>query len=409
MKKTLLSTALIGLVTANICAMDPDNQVMDKLIRHGTYTELDISTFIVELSHKTISRVVSIMDTYGELRIQGLFESMAKNHFSKALEIFRNDNYTEPLTIKNLRNSICRFLDKNGLNDLYQHLSIKDIEILDVNFIQNNGDLQTKYALKNQDGATILQAQDYQSGVNLFRDSRFNDIKIGTRRNNYERLYGLCDYNVKSNLSTISMCNTLEAYDSIFAHESGHAYQHFVYPELTNMRYKIREETGNKDHFMYLSSEIIAWMFEFRYLLEKETLNKGDAVALGVVLPKMLYSKTPTISYYFTNYALSMASQMDKKLVDLANAAIADIKNILQVPYNSRNLEFSGVSDVLDGEYGIDSDLTVRFNAEKNRGILRELLTKMGYSTGSTIDRIDCIVKEEHRLFINQVLEIENV
>ena len=408
MKKILLSTFLAG-VTANIYGMDltADDSAVGKMLRHGAYTELDTGSFIGDARRlRDVRKFSQIKASKGD-KVKNLFESTGEKYFAEGVQILRNQaNYAEEWTIKRLGDSIYRFFDNNGLADFYGALSLKNIEVLDADFAQKSDNCLT---IGKQGDITVLGAKDYQSGVNLFHDSRFFNVKIGTYKENQNRIHAICDFDKDTNLSQISLYNTLEAYDGIFAHESGHSYQHFAYPELYQQRYDVIQKTGHENDVLYLSSEIIAWMFEFRYLIEKETLNKGDIVSLGTVIPKMLYDATPTISYYFTNYAMSMAGQMDKNLKELADLAIADIRNHI-VPYFADIPEkrcFSGVSGALEGQYGIDKNLVVKFNAEKNKCVLRKLLAKMGHNSDTIMNQTSSIVKKEHREFIDAVLALE--
>ena len=145
---------------------------------------------------------------------------------------------------------------------------------------------------------------------------------------------------------------------------------------------------------LYFASEMFAWVFEYRYAIE--TSAKKDYIfQLGMRLP-ILYSNSDKQYYgYFMNLALSLANQPEKKLIDIANQAIDAIKNGVVINDGEDvRTEFTCISDASPEEYGIDSNGVVRFNAEKNKEVIKDLLTRMGYDAEEVFARVDVLTKE---------------
>ena len=389
MKKKFLATALISsFLTVN--AMDHDMEIVDNLLQCGSITNQNF-----QLLHSDI-------DYEKRCKIEAEYMQKCSEFYANAVKIFREHNpKPEQWTIKKLRDSTYDFLHRNGLDLLFRQLAIAEIEIpttgqeLPFQYftyeeaMQNYEDQQIKCIRCNDNQYVInVHYNDHAGALSLFHDSKYDNIKIGTFATNYNFAYCFCSYACDTGLSTIHMKNALEAYDTYFTHECGHFNQAYMYSDFKNISTKFEMYPKTRS-IVYVVSEMFAWIFEFRHLLERPNISKEYIFDIGMRLPLLFGSSTEKVPYYFSNLALSLANQPEKKLVDIANHAIDAIKTGVVINDGEDiRTEFTCVSDAAQDEYGIDSNGVIRFNSEKNKDAIRNLLTKMGYNSDKVFDTV---------------------
>lgn len=389
----ILTAALICGTFLNANAMNHDMEVVENLVKCGNFTS--------QLFHLLSQN----MDYENRRKTEEGYMAKCSDFYAKAVKTFRVHNpRREQWTIKKLRESTYDFLHKNGLDDLYESLAIQEIEVLTIDqelpfphftyeeAMQNYDDQRIK-CINYGDNSHVIRVHydDLAGAINLFHDSKYDNIKIGTFETNYNISNCGCAYSDDKGYSTIYMMHALEGYDSDFIHETGHFNQTCKYNEFENLCRKF-DSNHKFAGVLYVASEMFAWTFEFRHLLEKKNISKEYIFSLGLRLPILFGNlKAP---YYFSNLALSLANQPEKKLVDIADQAIEAIKNgVIINDGEDIRTEFTCDSNASPDEYGIDYNGVVRFNAEKNKAAIRDLLTRMGYDPDAVFERIDALTK----------------
>ena len=398
MKKTFLTTALICHTFSTTHSMNHNIEIVDNLMK---------SSIAIQNEPPYVYG-----DSYDADQIKReQCRKQASDFYAKAVKLFRNDNPNpKQLTIKKLRDSTYSFLHKHDLDSLFNNLAIGELEVpsIDNHFPfqivskeeaeQNYDDKKMKCVLQN-DGRYIIMAHhdDRIESKDLFHNEKYNDMPIGGQWTKYNVPSCFCTPNY------IRMVSALESYENYFIHESGHYYQKMIYPELNEIEDNFSNQLGiddnfsyqfEKDYVLYTASEMFAWVFEYRHAIESPA-SKDYIFLLGMRLP-MFYSNPDNQYYgYFMNLAVSLANQPEKKLVDIANQAIDAIKNGVVINDGEDiRTEFTCVSDASPEEYGIDSNGVVRFNAEKNNAIIRDLLSRIGYDPDLVFDSARELTKE---------------
>lgn len=315
------------------------------------------------------------------------YDKQGADFYAKAVELFRDSNpRPEQLTIKKLRDSTYDFFHKHDLDSLFNNLAIGELEVpsIDDQFPfqiisqeeaeQNYDDDKKMKCVLQNDGRYIIMvhSDDRIESKDLFCNEKYDGMPIGGQWAKYNAPSCFCAPNY------ICMANVIECYENYFIHESGHFYQRMTYPDFSEIESNFFGQ-GKKDDILCTALEMFAWVFEYRHAIESPA-SKDYIFQLGLRLP-MFYSNSDKQYYgYFMNLAVSLANQPEKKLADIANQAIDAIKNGVVINDGEDiRTEFTCVSDASPEEYGIDSNGVVRFNAEKNNAIIRDLLSRIGY------------------------------
>ena len=388
-----LTAVLICSTFLNANAMNHDMEIVDNLVKCS------------EMTNQVFKQLNSNIDDEESCNTEEEYLKKCSDYYAKAVKLFRDHNpISEQLTIKKLRDYTYDFLHRNGLDSLFKQLAIAEIEIptidQDLPFpyftyeeaMKNHEDPRIKCV--NVDGQYVItvSSNDYYGALSLFHDNKYDNIKIGTFETNYNFANCSCSLSKNTGISTIYMKHALEAYDNAFTHEAGHFHQQCVYSDFERIIEKFDFIRGG---IIHVASEMYAWVFEFRHLLEKQNLPKEYIFSLGFRFSSLFGNSTEKIPYYFMNLALSLANQPEKKLVDIANQVIDAIKTGVVINDGEDvRTEFSCISDASPEEYGIDSNGVVKFNAEKNKEAIRVLLTRMGYDAEEVFARIDILTKE---------------
>ena len=380
---------ILSLVASSAYSLDvniAENKAIDSFIRCGV-AERVATSISSDYSEKVCDAI-------------GGEKGIAKKHYVDAIKAFRQIDYTtKPLTIKELRSSIFTLWNKNGIGHFYEKLGICEIEILDKDHVESLIKDNKNIKLSDNGGIYTLNTDNVHTMLGLFHDTKYDDVKIGTLASNYNYLDCECSYFTESKLSALRMKHMLDGYTGCFMHEAGHAYQGMIYPKLDEVEYLAYQRNKKATEVCFIASEFFAMIFEFRYLLEKQNILKDDVVMLAIRLPVLLNNSISNGLYYkFTNLALSLASQTDKKLVDIIGEAVEYIQNNVMVDDTAMNirLDFSDDRNANENSYGIDKDGVVHFNAEKNKAIITDLLTRMGFDGESIVKHAPEIAIDEY-------------
>lgn len=97
---------------------------------------------------------------------------------------------------------------------------------------------------------------------------------------------------------------------------------------------------------------------------------------------------------YCLNLALSLASLKDKKLVDIADKTIQEIKKNV-IKGGKINHTCSNDPNSSENEYGITKDGVVRYDRQKNLSIIKDLLDKIGFDGQYVIENAQNIIDDE--------------
>jgi len=435
MRKFLI-TILSSITAINGYALDiqhNDYRTIDHLIRFGT-------CFLIKEKETQKTDYIDLIMSQDDKTYE-MIETRGENHFSEALKAFRSQEYPiKQRTLKGLRNTLHQFYHQNGLDTLFKNICIDSLEVVDIEQLDgltlwkettfsqysigrklytNEYTLisdQVQSSNKTLNGAigrskegipyyTInpcfvptgvdrdsLNAKKlYAHSKKFFYNPLYDNIAIGTNPNIFLIPNCCCKPDSDNNYIGISMKYALEGYESIFSHESGHAYVMKNYPILNDIK---EFNFGSKQGAMaYSVNELVAWIFEFRYILDQQTIDKGDLIAIGMRLAQLMDENTLPYEYHCMNLALSLASQKDKKLVDIADKTIYQIKHYVTSDKYSVNTNFSVNSN--SNEYGITKDHEIRYNRQKNLLTIKEMLDKLGVDGGYIIDNANTIIKDE--------------
>jgi len=129
-------------------------------------------------------------------------------------------------------------------------------------------------------------------------------------------------------------------------------------------------------------------------MLEQKKLEKGDIVSLGLRLSGLLDETIYPYENYCLNLALSLASLKDKKLVDIADKTIQEIKENV-IKGGKINHTCSNDPNSSENEYGITKDGVVRYDRQKNLSIIRDLIDKIGFDGQYVIENAQNIIDDE--------------
>ena len=419
-----------------------DYRTVDHLIRFGTC----ISVREKEDQKKDYMEVIMSPDD----KTCEMINTRGEKHFSEALKAFRSQGYPiKQRTLKGLRDTLQPFYHKNGLDKLFKNICIDSLDVFDIDQLNgltlwkettfsryskgtkifaNEYTLISKQSDKALNG-TIGESEEgvpyytikpcfvpagvdrdslnakklYAHSRKFFHNQLYDNIVIGSNPNIFLTPVCYCIPDSKNNYTGISMKNALEGYESLFSHETGHAYVMKNYPILNDL--KVFSCDKKQEAIAYVANELVAWMFEFRYMLEQPTLDKEYIIAIGMRLGQLMDEDTYPYEYHCMNLAMSLASQKDKKLVDLADKTIYQIKHYVAKEKYSVNANFSANPN--SDEYGITKDHEIRYNRQKNLSTIKEIFDKLGVDGGAIIDNANTIIKDEIEKIEDEVIKLK--
>lgn len=398
----ILTAALICGTFLNAHAMNHDMEVVDILLNVAKIALKEYDALSLEYSREK----------------EDLYEKQISSLYADAKKTFRDNNTSsKTLTMKELRNSTYKFLHHHDLGEVFDKIAIFEIEVPHVDqplpFKQYthqdaimNLDEKNIQCVKEDNGQYLISTYgcDHSTRIDLFHNEKYNDIIIGSSKTNFnEAEYGCSSISTSINENSswsvidkpnIYISNVLEAYECHFIDISGSFYLHMKYNDFFKKNIKFME-IDKKNEILCHSEYMLRSAFRFRYICEKQHLTKEYIfpIMCDGLIP-IYFEQTAKLPYYFSNLALSLANQPDKKLVDIADQAINAIKNgVIINDGEDIRTEFTCDSNASPDEYGIDSNGVVRFNAEKNKAAVRDLLTRMGYDPDAVFERIDALTK----------------
>lgn len=209
----------------------------------------------------------------------------------------------------------------------------------------------------------------------------------------------------------LTMICVIESFPQLFVHESGHYYLDSRCDEFVKIvdtcfkstNDKCDPDEGKRWSALAMTSELIAILFEFKYILTHEDQLKINDAFLTLFRITSMQSQFIDDDYYkVTHLALSLASS-DSCLADVANTTIEQLRVFYRDGADVVSLlnQCKVVESATEKEYGVEYDqkegrVIFKFNHARNVEIMKRWLNKIGYEDADyALQKISGFINEQ--------------